>query len=325
MGRTERLASRRLAQPGVCADTPRPGTPRSGEPARGRNSYSPGAVRGEIRLRGSKFSRKHSCARLVLDCNQYSQSTNETVEYRFKTAMAGLGVDGAISPFTYGSTGPDGAQVFACGTHIKLDLATTQPADGFFVIELRLPLDVTAVYSSADNAFMPQSLSLHVNKIDARAIPNLCQKDLDIDISSPAMWKRPTGALISQVPAANVSALGWDATRTWLSYSPAGNSVQGQSYVYQLNFCSCSSQGGTLNGDVKSDDASTGLLNPPATGPSPIFAVPNSTAPPVAMNQSFQGGGNGSIVATVQNPTNPTGISFTGTLNLSYGHAGRCR
>jgi hypothetical protein len=80
-----------------------------------------------------------------------------------------------------------------------------------------------------------------------------------------------------------------------------------------------------LNGDVKSDDASTGLLNPPATGPSPIFAVPNSTAPPVAMNQSFQGGGNGSIVATVQNPTNPTGISFTGTLNLSYGHAGRCR
>ena len=147
--------------------------------------------------------------------------TKETVEYRFKTALAGLGVDGAISSFTYGSTGPDGAQVFACGSHIKIDLATTAPVDGFFVIESRLPLDVTAVYTSADNAFIPKSLSFHVNKIDARAIPNLCQKDLDIDISSPAMWKRPSGALINQVPAANVSALGWDAARTWMSYSPS--------------------------------------------------------------------------------------------------------
>ena len=251
--------------------------------------------------------------------------TKETVEYRFKTALAGYAADGPISSFTYGTTGPDGAQVFVCGSHIKTDFATTAPVDGFFVIESRLPLDVTAVYTSADNAFIPKSLSFHVNKIEASVIPNLCQKDLDIDISSPAMWKRPSGALINQVPAANVSALAWDAARTWMSYSPSGNVVQGQSYVYQLNFCSCSSQGGTLNGDVKSDDASTGVLNRPATGQSSIFNVPSSTAPPVTMSQTFQGGGNGSIVATVQNPTNPTGISFTGALNLNYGHAGLCK
>src|SRR5207247_2884829 len=108
--------------------------------------------------------------------------------YRFKTAQAQLAADGPISPFNYGTTGPDGAQVFVCGRHIVMGAGLT---DGFFVIESRLPLDVTAVYTAADvNAGVS---SIHVDTFAARAVPNACRQNLDIDLSTPWNWVLATG------------------------------------------------------------------------------------------------------------------------------------
>lgn len=251
---------------------------------------------------------------------------NEIVEYRFKTAQAQLAADGPISPFTYGTTGPDGAQVFVCGRHI---VAAPGLTDGFFVIESRLPLDVTAVYTAGDlNAGVS---SIHVDKIDARAVPNLCRQNVYIDLSNPANWTIATGGTAVQVPAGTIGA--WDPNRTWMSYLATGT-PSGATFTYRLDFCSCSSQGGTVTGDVKSDNTSGGTFAPPGAAATFGFTVGGTgnfggsqLAVPIVPTaaQNFTGGGTGSIVATVQNQGGPTGVSFLGAVNLKYGYPGRCQ
>ena len=260
---------------------------------------------------------------------------NEIVEYRFKTAQAQFASnDGPISPFIYATTGPDGAQVFVC-RRIVANMPPGPLHDGFFVIESRLPLDVTAVYTAAPvNAGVS---SIHVDKIAARRVPNLCQQDIDIDLSRPQHWAIPSlpGNAVQVTDPTPLSA--WAPGRTWMSYAADGQ-PPGTLFPYRLDFCSCSPQGGTMFGTVQSDNASTGDFNRPP----PNLPIPNSFTPlitgtgnfglnasmgnvPVQItafsNSIFAGGGSGSIIVRVQNDIGTYhGVSFFGTLHLVYGH-----
>lgn len=275
-------------------------------------------------------------ASLIVIPGQYLTSINihnpstEPVEYRWKTAQALDMADGRISPWVYGTTGPDGAQTFVCRRYVQ-GMSGNPPFDGFFVIESRLPLDVTAVYTAAPAG---QGVSsIHVDKIAARPVDNKCQRNAPIDLSIYKFWTIATGDALEVPPNATIIGA-WDSTRRWMAYAADGVSpaTGGPDFIYQLDFCSCSSQGGTLTGDVKSDDGASGnVTNPIGTlTMSSIFAYTQGNFGPGIPTQftptTLVGGGNGRIQVTVNDaPGSYTGVSFSGSLILSYGHSGRCR
>jgi hypothetical protein len=247
----------------------------------------------------------------------------EGVAFRWKAAFAIGTVDGPITGFTQTFIGADAAQRYDCSL-----LPASIFADGFLVIQSAEPLDVTAYYTGGQ----PQVTSMAVKTAPRRPLKKvdlLCKANYTVPLALAASWTTSGGGPAVTVAGPNVDAAtsAWDHGRTWISYDASGRpQLASPSYSYSMKFCSCGT--GLAQGDVKSDNASSGTLQGPGGGA--LFAVgaPGNFGPndqPVAFSKPITGAGNGSITLSVNNPNGPTGISLTGQLALTAGYAGVCR
>lgn len=264
--------------------------------------------------------------------------SRQSVPFVYKAALAGLHVDGSISPFLNDQTAPDAAQAFDCARfYTLLNLPVmVNPIDGFLVIETDVQLDVVGYYtvSTVQPGTSLTHTSIDVEKYPPRDIsPNgLCRPNFRIDLSDPNNWLKSDGGKPVSVAPATVLAIGWDTLRQWMTYAPNymnPTNVPVQEYSYELRFCSCGRGTATItNGSVKSDDDSTGAIGIATlmtTAPG-IFGgfPPGGQLAPIS-NAAILVAGQDSFVITVSNVGGPTGLSVAGTLTLSGGYSGACR
>lgn len=249
---------------------------------------------------------------------------NEDVPFRWKAAFAIGQIDGPITGFTNTLIGADAAQRFDCSLVPTLSILT----DGFFVIQAAEPLDVTAYYTGGQ----PAVTALHVDTVTRRAISKgdlLCKSDFTVQLDDPNSWAMTTGSAPFNVPPAPI---GWEPGRTWMSYAADGLSGTNMNTTFGMNFCSCSGKGGSIQGDVRSDNGSDGTFFPPAQPSQSLFPTitgngnfNSSHGPAVPFSMSFTGAGDGSVAVNLTNASGPSGISFTGQLTLDSGYAGKCQ
>jgi hypothetical protein len=260
----------------------------------------------------------------------------QSVPFVYKAALAGLHVDGSISPFVNDQTGPDAVQAFDCERfYALLNLPVmVNPIDGFLVIETDVQLDVVGYYTALTQQ---AGTSLTHTSIDVQKYPPrdispkaLCRANFKIDLSDPNNWLKNDGSKpVSVAPVGN-----WDTTRRWMSYGPSYTSttayVPVQEYSYELLFCSCGRGTATItNGSVRSDDDSVGAIGIATlfTTPTGTFGSFNASLYPAVTisNAGVSVAGQDSFVITVSNGGGATGLSVAGTLTLSGGYSGACR
>ena len=260
------------------------------------------------------------------------------VDFRRKVALGGPANDGTISVFEFGQIGPDGVQYFDCAYMRRLSgIGFPNLLDGFFVLEAEEPLDVAAYYSGHAIQGDGGLRAIDVEQIAERAIPAkdwLCQSNLNINLGQPANWAIDTGG--NAVAVTNpVWTGGTNANRSWMSYLANATSVA-RPYNYNLQFCSCSSQGGQLAANVKSDNNSTGVLNMNASLPVNVLNTANCDTDNNAgnfsgaeaacpMNSNFVGTGTGTLTITTQDLGAVTGVSVVGNITLPWGYLGACQ
>jgi len=262
----------------------------------------------------------------------------ESAYFRFKFARAEAAHDGAISDFSYGEIGSDGAQLFDCEQIEDLAGPSFNPLiDGFFVVESDHPLDVVAYYSGTDTSGR-RLASIDVEQVADRPINPRewqCQPNFTIDLSNPSFWRTGSGANVTTRTHSS-----WDSNRTWITSDTTASAVAGN-YNYVLDFCSCSNRGGRLAGDVKVDNSATGSLTMAGTIVGSSFTAPDQVGGVNAFSSSytaipmtppgFTGTGQGRLQVVVTNGTansfggSPTAFAPQGTLTLNWGYAGVCR
>ena len=258
---------------------------------------------------------------------------DEKIPLQYKVALTKLYQDGYISRFKRNSIGADGAQAFDCNLFRTLSNISSLVSviDGFFVIELDLPLDVIGYYTANLNG-----IAIHVEKSRERDLSRspLCRPNVQIDLSVAGNWLRSDGNPAVSVPPyiGTPPSVGWDYARLWMSYgllyatppsSPATGITPTGNYAYELKFCSCSQSSVTVNGTVKSDDTAAASLNSLPVATSTGFS-PSTPAGPMTGAVTFAG--EGSLVVVVANSGGSvTGLSVTGALTLADGYPGACR
>jgi hypothetical protein len=250
----------------------------------------------------------------------------QTVDFRYKVALAGLHTDGTKSGFVFSRIGPDGAQAFDCD-YIRSLSGAAGLIDGFFVIESKLPLDVLGYYTGTNTAQL--ATAIHIEKYAARAVPArnpLCTPNLAINLANVSNWVMANN---SQAVAVSTPNSAWDPGRPWMSYVSNGYAGENKAFTYQLDFCSCTEGRVQVAGNAKSDDSSNGSLVV-SGGAQQVLNIPGFgnfgpllPAAPVTGNSTNVG--TGYIEITVNNAGGPTALSLTGSLVLGDGYLGACQ
>jgi hypothetical protein len=278
-----------------------------------------------------------------------------TIEFRTKVALANDAADGRISGFDESSIGPDGSQRFSCANLRSRFSGPPSLMDGFFVLESHKPLDVVGVYTDNSAVQPAQHVApIHIDRVAERKITpaKWCgTPNYSADLAKISWQVRdPSGSSFTAVP--NPLA-GWAQRTTWLTPPPVnGNNVTtGGLYRYSVDFCSCSSKGGSLTGDARADndlDGNNGSQNLAdlsdlvvSSVPTPIPLFPDPPVTNAARTNSFStfnaavpfgltgtvpfsGAGTVTLEVLVWNDGNITGFSPSGVLALASGKLGKC-
>ncbi len=258
--------------------------------------------------------------------NVHNPSRCDTVTFRWKVAVGLQGARvGPVSQFAEAKLGPDEALEIDCPDVMERLKAsgTTPPAfvKGWVVIETDEPLDVVAVYGTAQAAGAALN-ALHTERVEPRCLPK-CE-DFGLDIS--------TGVAAWNVTLPDSTAFGL-ATLTaphsaWTTLSGAswvrpGSNTSPGAYTYRLGFKLCSGfKNPSLNLQVLADNSAQVFLNGQSigtTGSGPFTtptAINNITGP-------FRAGDNEITIVVTNLPLgdggSPTGLLVHGYLDVDNG------
>jgi hypothetical protein len=307
---------------------------RDGDPRRMQVACLPPTGPGDGAETDSQYAAKFVCGpspNSLVEPGDYRSTINihnpqyQTVDIRYKVALAGPQADGTKSAFVFSKIGPDGAQAFDCDYIRKLS-GGAGLIDGFFVIESKLPLDVLGYYTGTSIAQV--ATAIHIERYVPRAIPArnpLCTPNLTVNLADVRNWVRANN---SQVDVVSPLIGAWDQGRPWMSYTASGYSGENKSFTYQLDFCSCTEGAVVVRGDAKSDNSAFGALVA-SSGTPQILSIPGGgnfgPGPPAAMTGTATNVGTGYIEITVNNVGGPTGLSTMGSFILGDGYLGACK
>ncbi len=268
--------------------------------------------------------------------NVHNPSRCDTVTFRWKVAVGlqGLRV-GPVSQFAQASLGPDEALEIDCPDVMeRLKASGTTPptfVKGWVVIETEEPLDVVAVYGTAQSAGNPLN-AFHTERVQPRCLP-ACE-DFGFDISTGiAAWNVTVpGATTPELATLTSLVKGW-ATLAGASWIRPGNTNDPGDYVYRLGFHLCSGfKNASLNLQLLADNGAEVFLNTiapankiGATSPASSTNTAPFTTPTVLSNISgpFKAGYNELIIVVRNLPLgdggSPTGLAVQGYFDVEKG------
>ncbi|MGL4310254.1 MAG: hypothetical protein ACRCSU_07180 [Paracoccaceae bacterium] len=292
-----------------------------------------------------QYASKILCGRVENDLamqGSYRASVNvhnpnyETVEFRYKFALANPAEDGKISYFIDTKIGADGAQYFTC-EFISKFTGFTEPFDGFFVVESREPLDVVTYYTGGPERDVA---TLDIEPTRERPIADNRKWSCG---NQRAVLERASSWTLNGSPAVQVSSATVNGQQTpignfygnqdrmniWLSDVASINSNQQPgAYNYRLAFCLCGEgneypTGAVINvAGLRADNSVTANVD----GGSPFITGPNSHNDPAGTGTTTVTGlGDHYLEFAANNQGSYHAVGFSGTINIQNRYLGACR
>ena len=262
--------------------------------------------------------------------NIHNPSRCDTVTFRWKVAVGlqGLRV-GPVSQFAEARLGPDEALEIDCPDVMeRLKAAGTNPptfVKGWVVVETDQPLDVVAVYGTAQAAGGAVN-AFHTERVEPRCLPKCGDFGLDISTGVAAWNVTVPGSADVNLATLTAAESAW-ASLPGASWIRPGSVNTLGSYTYRLGFKLCSGfKNPTLNLQLLADNTGDVYLN--GTGaPNRIGGITTTGTDPfkkpttVSYNGNLFRAGDNELIVVVnnQNANSPTGLLVQGDLEVENG------